>query len=116
MKILNFTLLMSLSASVSVSCSTITVSKCQIALKTLRAFPFFSPECLCNSMQAEPECNQFRDLVFRHPCEKVIDSKGKEIISLMGPFRNQFLNGSFFYFQSNKLKKLADLEEKTFER
>ncbi|XP_063929588.1 uncharacterized protein LOC135141921 isoform X3 [Zophobas morio] len=51
-----------------VACSTVTVTKCQAALRTLQAFPFFKPTCLCREPHADPECNSFRDFLFDHPC------------------------------------------------
>ncbi|XP_055716352.1 uncharacterized protein LOC129810103 isoform X3 [Phlebotomus papatasi] len=53
---------------VPVSCSTVTVTKCQAALRTLQAFPFFRPTCLCKEPGVDPECNYFRDFLFDHPC------------------------------------------------
>lgn len=50
------------------SCSTVTVTKCQAALRTLQAFPFFRPTCLCKEPGVDPECNYFRDFLFDHPC------------------------------------------------
>ncbi|XP_066907291.1 uncharacterized protein [Halyomorpha halys] len=52
----------------SVSCSTVTVTKCQAALRTLQAFPFFDPTCLCREPQVDHECNFFRNFLFDHPC------------------------------------------------
>ncbi|XP_046974149.1 uncharacterized protein LOC124540537 [Vanessa cardui] len=51
-----------------VACSTVTVTKCQAALRTLQAFPFFKPTCLCREPNVDPECNSFRDFLFDHPC------------------------------------------------
>lgn len=51
-----------------VACSTVTVTKCQAALRTLQGFPFFRPTCLCREPSVDPECNQFRDSLFDHPC------------------------------------------------
>lgn len=62
--------------SVSVACSTVTVPKCQAALITLQAFPFFKPTCLCREPHVDPECNSFRDFLFDHPCVDVL-KKGK---------------------------------------
>ncbi|KAF6216044.1 hypothetical protein GE061_000381 [Apolygus lucorum] len=56
----------------SVSCSTVTVTKCQAALRTLQAFPFFTPTCLCREPQVDHECNSFRNFLFDHPCIFVI--------------------------------------------
>ncbi|KAJ8958926.1 hypothetical protein NQ318_019695 [Aromia moschata] len=53
---------------VAVACSTVTVTKCQAALRTLQAFPFFKPTCLCREPHVDPECNSFRDFLFDHPC------------------------------------------------
>lgn len=59
-----------------VSCSTATVTKCQAALRTLQAFPFFRPTCLCKEPGVDPDCNYFRDFLFDHPCGFVL-KKGK---------------------------------------
>ncbi|XP_031633145.1 uncharacterized protein LOC116346953 isoform X4 [Contarinia nasturtii] len=53
---------------VPVACSTVTVIKCLAALKTLQAFPFFRPTCLCKEPGLDPECNNFQDFLFDHPC------------------------------------------------
>ncbi|XP_031335619.1 uncharacterized protein LOC116165375 isoform X1 [Photinus pyralis] len=55
-----------------VACSTVTVTKCQAALRTLQAFPFFKPTCLCREPHVDPECNSFRDFLFDHPCVFVL--------------------------------------------
>ncbi|XP_048510940.1 uncharacterized protein LOC105684340 isoform X3 [Athalia rosae] len=55
-----------------VACSTVTVPKCQAALITLQAFPFFKPTCLCREPHVDPECNSFRDFLFDHPCVYVL--------------------------------------------
>ena len=69
----------------SVTCSTPTVTKCQAALRTLQAFPFFKPTCLCKvgaqhrqlpiqqdtllqEPRLDPDCNQFKDFLVDHPC------------------------------------------------
>lgn len=52
----------------AVSCSTVTVTKCQAALKTLQTFPFFNPTCLCREPQLDQKCNSFRTFLFDHPC------------------------------------------------
>lgn len=65
-----------------VACSTVTVTKCQAALRTLQAFPFFRPTCLCKEPGIDPDCNYFRDFLFDHPCGFVL-KKGK-------PFNSQF--------------------------
>lgn len=52
----------------TVSCSTTTVIKCRAALKTLQAFPFFKPTCLCREPKIDYECNSFRNFLFDHPC------------------------------------------------
>lgn len=54
--------------SYTVACSTVTVTKCLAALKTLQAFPFFRPTCLCKEPGLDPECNNFLDFLFDHPC------------------------------------------------
>ncbi|XP_060822776.1 uncharacterized protein LOC132910788 isoform X2 [Bombus pascuorum] len=51
-----------------VACSTVTVTKCQAALHTLQAFPFFRPTCLCREPHVDPDCNSFQNFLFDHPC------------------------------------------------
>jgi hypothetical protein len=63
----------------AVACSTVTVTKCQAALRTLQAFPFFRPTCLCREPHVDPECNSFRDFLFDHPCIYV--NKKGELVS-----------------------------------
>lgn len=53
-----------------------TVTKCQAALRTLQAFQFFRPTCLCKEPGMDPDCNHFRDFLFDHPCGFVL-KKGK---------------------------------------
>nr|XP_053633998.1 uncharacterized protein LOC128689664 [Cherax quadricarinatus] len=53
-----------------VACSTVTVSRCQVALRTLVLFPWFLPTCLCREPRLDPLCNAFRDLLFDHPCNR----------------------------------------------
>lgn len=62
---------------ITVACSTVTVTKCLAALKTLQAFPFFRPTCLCKEPGIDPECNNFRDVLFDHPCG-LVNKKGKK--------------------------------------
>ncbi|XP_055847713.1 uncharacterized protein LOC129913187 isoform X3 [Episyrphus balteatus] len=57
---------------IPVSCSTVTVTKCQAALRTLQAFQFFRPTCLCKEPGVDPDCNHFRDFLFDHPCGFVL--------------------------------------------
>ncbi|XP_037813859.1 uncharacterized protein LOC119604992 isoform X2 [Lucilia sericata] len=57
---------------IPVSCSTVTVTKCQAALRTLQAFQFFRPTCLCKEPGMDPDCNHFRDFLFDHPCGFVL--------------------------------------------
>ncbi|KAK8404028.1 hypothetical protein O3P69_000235 [Scylla paramamosain] len=59
-----------------VACSTVTVSRCQAALRTLVQFPWFQPTCLCREPRLDPQCNAFRDLLFDHPCV-FVSRKGK---------------------------------------
>lgn len=59
----------------AVACSTVTVTKCLAALKTLQAFPFFRPTCLCKEPGIDPECNNFRDFLFDHPCGLVVKNE-----------------------------------------
>lgn len=66
----------------AVACSTVTVTKCQAALRTLQAFPFFRPTCLCREPHVDPECNSFRDFLFDHPCIYV--NKKGELVSECG--------------------------------
>lgn len=58
------------------ACSTVTVRKCQAALRTLQAFPFFRPTCLCREPHVDPDCNSFQNFLFDHPCVYVL-KKGK---------------------------------------
>nr|XP_045586622.1 uncharacterized protein LOC123748483 [Procambarus clarkii] len=53
-----------------VVCSTVTISRCQAALRTLVFFPWFVPTCLCREPRLDPQCNAFRDLLFDHPCNR----------------------------------------------
>lgn len=62
---------------ITVACSTVTVAKCQAALKTLQAFSFFRPTCLCKEPHMDPECNSFQNFLFDHPCIYVM-KKGKQ--------------------------------------
>lgn len=68
------------------TCSTVTVRKCQAALRTLHGYTFFnSPKCECGSEWdrlagrsgtpglVDPECDQFRALLYDHPCLYVED-------------------------------------------
>ncbi|CAK9831063.1 hypothetical protein ANTRET_LOCUS8126 [Anthophora retusa] len=55
-----------------VACSTVTVTKCQAALHTLQAFPFFRPTCLCREPHIDPDCNSFQNFLFDHPCIYVL--------------------------------------------
>ncbi|KZC12899.1 GDNF family receptor alpha-1, partial [Dufourea novaeangliae] len=55
-----------------VACSTVTVTKCQAALHTLQAFPFFRPTCLCREPNVDPDCNSFQNFLFDHPCIYVL--------------------------------------------
>ncbi|XP_043479377.1 uncharacterized protein LOC122509404 isoform X3 [Leptopilina heterotoma] len=64
-----------------VACSTVTVSKCQAALKTLQAFSFFRPTCLCREPHVDPECNNFRDFLFDHPCIYVLKKGARRKMS-----------------------------------
>lgn len=66
--------------TLAVACSTVTVTKCLAALKTLQAFPFFRPTCLCKEPGLDPECNNFRDFLFDHPCG-VVSKRGTITIS-----------------------------------
>lgn len=76
---------------VTVSCSTITVIKCRAALKTLQAFPFFKPTCLCREPKIDYECNSFRNFLFDHPCN-FTQRKGKDVVLsgiIIGPVGNK---------------------------
>ena len=57
--------------SPAVACSTVTVNKCQAALRTLQGFPYFQPTCLCREPHVDPECNTFHEFFFDHPCTTV---------------------------------------------
>uniref|UniRef100_A0A1I8P409 GDNF/GAS1 domain-containing protein n=1 Tax=Stomoxys calcitrans TaxID=35570 RepID=A0A1I8P409_STOCA len=63
---------------IPVSCSTVTVTKCQAALRTLQAFQFFRPTCLCKEPGMDPDCNHFRDFLFDHPCGFVLKKAEKD--------------------------------------
>ena len=65
---------------IPVSCSTVTVTKCQAALRTLQGFPYFSPTCLCQEPHRDPECNQIREYLFDHPCG-IVNTKGKNVFT-----------------------------------
>ncbi|XP_072750789.1 uncharacterized protein Gfrl isoform X4 [Anoplolepis gracilipes] len=54
-----------------VACSTVTVTKCQAALRTLQAFTYFRPTCLCREPHVDPDCNSFQNFLFDHPCDYV---------------------------------------------
>lgn len=73
-----------------VACSTVTVTKCLAALKTLQAFPFFRPTCLCKEPGLDPECNNFQDFLFDHPCglvrKKGTENQNVPLTSLMNFF------------------------------
>ncbi|ODN01101.1 GDNF family receptor alpha-like, partial [Orchesella cincta] len=58
-----------------VACSTVTITKCQAALRTLQAFPYFFPTCLCREPSSDPACNTFRDYLFDHPCSIVAEKE-----------------------------------------
>lgn len=86
----------------AVSCSTVTVTKCQAALKTLQTFPFFNPTCLCREPQLDQKCNSFRTFLFDHPC-LFASRRGKSshkflsaLVSLILPFR---MWQTFFMFR-----------------
>ncbi|CAL1673343.1 unnamed protein product [Lasius platythorax] len=57
--------------AVTVACSTVTVTKCQAALRTLQAFTYFRPTCLCREPHVDPDCNSFQNFLFDHPCDYV---------------------------------------------
>ncbi len=64
-----------------VTCSTDVSVKCKATLQTLVRFPYFTPTCLCKEPKIAPECNQFRDLVFDHPCLKA-DQTGESVMNV----------------------------------
>lgn len=87
--------------TVTVACSTVTVTKCQAALHTLQAFPFFRPTCLCREPHVDPDCNSFQNFLFDHPCIYVL-KKGKfnvkrAIIFSILPSKS---SNSFYSFQT----------------
>lgn len=88
-----------------VACSTVTVTKCLAALKTLQAFPFFRPTCLCKEPGLDPECNNFRDFLFDHPCG-MVSKRG--IINLKTAHRNgcQIKNLIFISCLGEQQKKI----------
>ncbi|XP_025155019.1 uncharacterized protein LOC105191889 isoform X4 [Harpegnathos saltator] len=65
-----------------VACSTVTVTKCQAALRTLQAFTFFRPTCLCREPHVDPDCNSFQNFLFDHPCVYVLNKKDKDQFSI----------------------------------
>ncbi|XP_012234454.1 uncharacterized protein Gfrl isoform X4 [Linepithema humile] len=60
-----------------VACSTVTVTKCRAALRTLQAFTFFRPTCLCREPHVDPDCNSFLTFLFDHPCD-LVELKDKD--------------------------------------
>lgn len=84
---------------ITVACSTVTVTKCQAALKTLQAFEFFKPTCLCREPHVDPECNSFRDFLFDHPCIYVV-KKGESLHPIY-PSPSTEINSRDVYFQLN---------------
>lgn len=64
--------------AVAVACSTVTVTKCQVALRTLQGFTYFKPTCLCREPHVDPDCNSFQNFLFDHPCDYV-EWKGKNL-------------------------------------
>ncbi|KAH0956814.1 hypothetical protein HN011_010396, partial [Eciton burchellii] len=64
------------------ACSTVTVNKCQAALRTLQTFIFFRPTCLCKEPHVDPDCNSFQNFLFDHPCDYV-EVKEKEPIDTL---------------------------------
>lgn len=93
----------------SVACSTVTVTKCQAALRTLQAFPFFKPTCLCKEPNVDPECNSFRDFLFDHPCVFVL-KKGTYPSQLFSPaFRkNSWPSCALLNISQRKLHQKPD--------
>ncbi len=79
-----------------VACSTVTVTKCQAALRTLQGFTYFSPTCLCKEPHRDPECNQIREFLFDHPCS-VVKAKGETIYLL----RRVVNNSGIFFAESD---------------
>ncbi|XP_032664798.1 uncharacterized protein LOC116841223 isoform X1 [Odontomachus brunneus] len=76
-----------------VACSTVTVTKCQAALRTLQAFTFFRPTCLCREPHVDPDCNSFQNFLFDHPCVYVLNKKDKDQFSIDAlPTCNHALN------------------------
>ncbi|KAF0765570.1 GDNF family receptor alpha-like [Aphis craccivora] len=90
----------------TVSCSTTTVIKCRAALKTLQAFPFFKPTCLCREPKIDYECNSFRNFLFDHPCN-FTQRKGNKhnIIDFSYTIRyiffilNAYTQSGFFFYR-----------------
>lgn len=87
------------------ACSTVTVTKCQAALHTLQAFPFFRPTCLCREPHVDPDCNSFQNFLFDHPCIYVL-KKGK--FNARGPIIFLFIiitwntwKHTFYFFQTS---------------
>ncbi|XP_011307009.1 uncharacterized protein [Fopius arisanus] len=75
-----------------VACSTVTVTKCQVALKTLQAFSFFKPTCLCKEPHVDPDCNSFQNFLFDHPCVYVMKKDKDPYPNNVLPTCNHALN------------------------
>ncbi|KYN20297.1 Dehydrodolichyl diphosphate synthase [Trachymyrmex cornetzi] len=67
----NNRMFLNIAAAYTLACSTVTVKKCQAALRTLQAFTFFRPTCLCREPHVDPDCNSFQNFLFDHPCDYV---------------------------------------------
>jgi len=67
----------------------VTITKCQAALRTLQAFPYFYPTCLCREPMSDPACNTFRDYLFDHPCS-LLKVKGKFIHFMVNLITNKY--------------------------
>lgn len=51
-------------------CSTLTIAKCQAVLRTLQAYPYFTPLCTCDPLSYS-DCNTFYDYLFHNPCSLI---------------------------------------------
>lgn len=83
------------------------MTKCQAALHTLQAFPFFRPTCLCREPHVDPDCNSFQNFLFDHPCIYVL-KKGK--FNARGPIIFLYITSKTFantLFISFKLPSLV---------
>lgn len=93
------------------------MTKCQAALHTLQAFPFFRPTCLCREPHVDPDCNSFQNFLFDHPCIYVL-KKGK--FNARGPIiflyitSKTFANTLFISFKLPSQTRLPKIHGKNW--